>query len=215
MLVNKRMKSPVITVQHDMPIVDALNLMKQEHIRRAPVIKDGKLVGIVSEKDILNASPSPATSLSVWEINYLISKIKVSEVMNKNVYTVTEDTPIEEAARIMADKKIGGLPVMRGDHVVGIITETDLFKIFLELMGARENGIRATVLIQEQRGQLAQLTQAIANAKGNFIAFGQFAGADQSNRTVTFKVSGITAEELKKLIEPLVEKVIDVREVKV
>lgn len=215
MLVNKRMKSPVITVQHDMPIVDALNLMKQEHIRRAPVIKDGKLVGIISEKDLLNASPSPATSLSVWEINYLISKIKVSEVMNKNVITVTEETPIEEAARIMADKKIGGLPVMRGDHIVGIITETDLFKIFLELMGARENGIRATVLVQEQRGQLAQLTQAIANAKGNFIAFGQFAGADPSNRTVTFKVSGISVEELKKIIEPLVEKVIDVREVNV
>ncbi len=120
-----------------MPIVDALNLMKSEQIRRAPVVKDNNLIGIVSDDDLLNASPSPVTSLSVWEINYLLSKITVSDVMTKNVLTVTEDTPIEEAARIMADNKIGGLPVMRDGNVTGIITETDLFKIFLELMGAR------------------------------------------------------------------------------
>src|SRR3990170_3638875 len=136
MIVGERMSHPVISVPPDMPIVDALNLMKREHIRRTPVIKDGKLVGIVSDKDLLNASPSPATSLSVWEMNYLLSKITVKDVMTKDVLTVTEDTPIEEAARIMADNKIGGLPVMRGASVVGIITETDLFKLFLELLGA-------------------------------------------------------------------------------
>jgi len=209
------MKHPVITVPHDLPIVDALSLMKREHIRRVPVIKDGKLIGIVSEKDLLNASPSPATSLSIFEINYLISKIKVSEVMHKDVFSVNEDTPIEEAARIMADKKIGGLLVMRGDAIVGIITETDLFKILLEMLGARENGIRVTVLMKEQRGQLANLTQAVSSAQGNFIALGQFAGADPSNRMVTFKVSGMGMDALKSIIEPLVEKVIDIREMKI
>lgn len=215
MLVHERMKHPVITVPHDLPIVDALNLMKREHIRRVPVIKDGELVGIVSEKDLLNASPSPATSLSIFEINYLISKIKVSEVMHKEVFTVGEDTPIEEAARIMADKKIGGLLVTRGEAIVGIITETDLFKILLEMLGARENGIRVTVLMHEERGQLAKLTQVISGAQGNFIALGQFAGADPSNRMVTFKVTGIGMEELKKLVEPLVVKLVDIREMKV
>ena len=101
--------------------------MKRAHIRRTPIVKDGKLVGIVSDKDVLNASPSPASSLSVWEMNYLLSKIKVKDVMTKVVLTVTEDTPIEEAARIMADNKIGGLPVMRAGQGAGIITETDLF----------------------------------------------------------------------------------------
>ncbi len=215
MLVYERMSHPVITVQSDLPVNDALNLMRRERIRRTPVIKNGKLVGIISEKDLLNAAPSSATSLSVWEIGYLISKIKVAEVMTKNVLTVSEDTPIEEAARIMADNKIGGLPVMRGDHIVGIITETDLFKIFLELMGARENGVRATILVREERGQLVKLTQAINNANGNFIAFSQFAGADQSNRLVTFKVSGIALGEVKKLIELLAEKIVDIREMKV
>jgi len=211
MLVGERMSHPVITIRPDMPIVDALNMMKREHIRRTPVIKDGKLVGIVSDKDLLNASPSPATSLSVWEMNYLLSKVTVKDVMTKEVLTVTEDTPIEEAARTMADNKIGGLPVMRNDHVVGIITETDLFKIFLELMGAREIGVRVTALVHEERGQLAKLAQAIANAGGNFIAFGQFSGDDPSNRLVTFKVEGLEQDSLREIITPIVETLVDIR----
>jgi acetoin utilization protein AcuB len=211
MLVGERMSHPVITMSPDLPIVDALNLMKRERIRRAPVVKDGKMVGIVSDKDLLNASTSPATSLSVWELNYLLSKITVKEVMSKKVLSVTENTPIEEAARIMADNKIGGLPVTRDEEVVGIITETDLFKIFLELMGAREPGVRVTALIREQRGQLANLTQAIANLGGNFVAFGQFTGDSTASRLLTFKVDGLSEEQVKSAIEPLVLKVIDIQ----
>lgn len=211
MLVGERMSHPVITIRPDMPIVDALNMMKREHIRRAPVIKDGKLVGIVSDKDLLNASPSPATSLSVWEMNYLLSKIIVKDVMTKDVLTVSEDTPLEEAARIMADNKIGGLPVVRDSVVVGIITETDLFKIFLELMGARELGVRVTALVHEERGQLARLTQAIAKAGGNFLAFGVFSGEDSTNRLVTFKVEGLDQDQVKETVDPLVEKLVDIR----
>ncbi len=211
MLVGERMSHPVITIPPNMPVVEALNLMQRQGIRRMPVIKDNKIVGIVSDKDLLNASPSPATSLSVWEMNYLISKITVKEVMTGQVIFVTEDTLIEEAARIMADNKIGGLPVMRGGSVVGIITETDLFKIFLELMGARDSGVRVTALIHEERGQLARLTQAIANAGGNFVAFGQFTGEDPSNRLVSFKVEGLDEDAVKQIIEPLAEKLIDIR----
>jgi len=211
MLVGERMSHPVITIPPDMPIVDALNLMKREHIRRTPVVKDNLLVGIISDKDLLNASPSPATSLSIWEMNYLLSKIPVRDVMTKNVLTVTEATPIEEAARIMADNKIGGLPVMRDHHVVGIITETDLFKIFLELMGARESGVRVTALIHDAPGQLARITQSISEAGGNFIAFGQFQGDDPSNRLVTFKVNGLDLSKVAALVEPIVESLIDIR----
>jgi acetoin utilization protein AcuB len=211
MLVGERMSFPVISVSRDMPIIDALNLMKRERIRRTPVIKDGKLVGIVSDKDLLNASPSPATSLSIWELNYLLSKIRISDVMTKKVLTVTEDTPIEEAARIMADNKIGGLPVMRDDHVTGIITETDLFKMFLELMGAREAGVRATVLVLDEPGQLAKLTGAIAEKGGNIIAFTQFKGKDPSNRQVTLKVTGLTEEQVNNEIEPMVKSILDIR----
>lgn len=211
MLVKERMSHPVITVKPDMPIMEAMNLMREEHIRRLPVVKDNKLVGIVSDKDLLNASPSDATSLSVWEINYLLSQITIGDVMTKKVLTVSEDTPIEEAARFMADNKIGGLPVMRDGRIVGLITETDLFKVFLEMMGARENGLRVSALVPEKSGELAAITQAIANAGGNFIAFGQFAGEDQTNRTVTFKVTGLDETAVRTAIEPLVERITDVR----
>lgn len=211
MLVGERMSHPVITVPPDMPIIDALNMMKREHIRRVPVVKDAKMVGIVSDKDLLNASPSQATSLSVWEMNYLLSRIRVKDVMTKKVITVTEDTAIEVAARIMADNKIGGLPVMRGDHIVGIITETDLFKILLELMGAREMGVRVTALVHEERGQLARLATAVTEAGGNFVAFGQFQGEDSTNRLVAFKVAGLDEEQVRKITEPIVERLVDIR----
>ncbi len=212
MLVGDRMSHPVITVPVDMPVVDALNLMRVEHIRRAPVVdKNGKLVGIVSDKDLLNASPSAATTLSVWEINYLLSKITVKEVMTKDVITVTEDTPIEEAARIMADNKIGGLPVMRGDKIVGIITETDLFKILLEMMGARVPGVRVAILVPNVKGELAQLTKAIAEAGGNIISLGTFAGEDPSTALLTIKLSGLSEEEVKEALKDLVEEFEDIR----
>jgi acetoin utilization protein AcuB len=211
MLVGTRMTFPVVTVSPDMPINNALDLMKREHIRRTPVVTEGKLVGIVSDKDLLNASPSPATSLSIWEMNFLLSKVTVKDVMTIDVLTITEYTPIEEAARIMADNKIGGLPVLRGDQVVGIITETDLFKIFLEFMGAREHGVRATLLITEKPGQLATLTKTLADMGGNFIAFGQFVGTNSSNRLVTFKIAYLTEIQVRDCLTPLVEKVIDIR----
>jgi acetoin utilization protein AcuB len=213
MLVGERMSYPVVTVSPDLPINEALSRMKREHIRRTPVVKDGKLVGIVSNEDLLNASPSPATSLSIWEMNYLLSKITVKDVMSKNVLTVSQDTPIEEAARIMADNKIGGLPVMRDEEVVGIITETDLFKLFLELMGARENGLRVTVLVDNKPGQLAALTKSISSLGGDFIAFGAFLGDDPSNRTITFKVTGLSEEQVRAQVDPIVIEIIDLRSV--
>ena len=212
MQVGERMSHPIISISPDMPVHDALDMFKREHIRRAPVVKNGKLVGIVSDHDLLNASPSPASSLSVWEMNYLLSKITVAEVMSKKVLTVDEETPIEEAARIMADNKVGGLPVMRDSHVVGIITETDLFKIFLEFMGAREKGVRVTALIDEKPGQLAKITKEVADMGGNFIAFGQFTGEDPSNRIVTFKVTGVKKDALKKRMLEVAKEVWDVRE---
>jgi len=142
MLVKERMSCPVITILPDIPIWDAHRLMKKEVVRRFPVVDSrGHLLGIISEKNILNASPSPATSLSIYEVNYLLSKITVKDIMRKDVITIHEDAPLEEAARVMVDNKIGGMPVVRDNKLVGIITETDLFKIFLELLGARQAGV--------------------------------------------------------------------------
>ncbi|MBE7555000.1 MAG: CBS domain-containing protein [Anaerolineales bacterium] len=211
MLVNERMSHPVITVSPDTPIMEALRLMESEHIRRAPVVKDGKLVGIVAQKDLLNASPSPVTSLSVWEIHDLVSKITVKRVMTSKVITIQEDTPLEEAARLMADHKIGGLPVLHGDKIIGIITETDIFKTFLELLGAREKGVRLSVLMANRPGEIAKVSQAIFEIGGNIVALGAIAGDDLSTSLVTFKVVGPSQEQLKATIEPLVERLKDIR----
>jgi acetoin utilization protein AcuB len=213
MFVGERMSHPVLTVKPEMPIQDALKFMHTEHVRRLPVVGNrGDLLGIVTESDLLNASPSEASTLSVWEVSYLLSKITVERIMIRKVITVQEDLPLEEAARIMADHKIGSLPVLRGGELVGIITETDLFKIFLELLGARESGVRLTVLVADEPGKLHQLTGAVQELKGNIIALGTFMGESSENRLVTMKVSGVDANALRQAIAPLAEKVVDVRE---
>ena len=213
MLVKERMSYPVITVHPDMPIMDALDLMKKEHIRRFPVIgKRGRLVGIVSKEDILHAAPSDASSLNVWEVNYLISKIIIKMVMTPNVITIEEDTPLEEAARIMADNKFGGLPVIRKGKVVGIITETDLFKIFLEMLGAREQGIRLAALVPNVSGELAQLTKAVFEIGGNVLSLGTFLGESSENREVVMKIKGASAEAITEAIHPFVDRIVDIRE---
>jgi acetoin utilization protein AcuB len=207
------MSHPVITVHPELPIQEALNLMHTEHVRRLPVVgKTGDLLGIVTEKDLLNASPSEVTTLSVWELNYLLSKITVERVMVHNVITVEEKMPIEEAARIMADNKIGSLPVVKNGQVVGIITETDLFKIFLEMLGARESGVRVTAVLADVPGELNRITQSIQELGGNIIALGTFLGESTQNRMVTLKVSGIEMGTLEKAISPLVDRLVDIRE---
>ena len=212
MLVGERMRRPVITIRAEMPIQDALKLMHTEHIRRVPVVDArGRLVGLVSEMDLLKASPSEATSLSIWEVHYLLSKITVERVMTREVITVTEQTPIEEAARIMADNEIGGLPVLRGRELVGIVTETDLFRVFLELLGAREAGIRLAALVANRPGELAKLTSAVYQAGGNFLALVTSLGDSTENRLVTAKIEGIDLSDLRRIVEPLVQKVVDLR----
>jgi acetoin utilization protein AcuB len=202
-----------ITVRPDTSLYDGLKVMRDNKVRRLPVVnKDGRLVGIVSQMDLLYASPSPATSLSVWEINYLTSRIKVSDLMTTDVTTVCEDCPLEEAARIMVDSKIGGLPVMRGDRLVGIITETDLFKVFLELLGAREQGTRFTLLVPERKGMLADISGRIAQMGGNIVAMGTFLGEDPSNRLITMKVQDVDKNELWLQLESLGLELVDVRD---
>ncbi len=213
MLVKGRMSAPIIATTADTQIMEAMDVMKKNNIRRMPVLDtDGKLIGIVSDKDLLNAAPSDATSLSVWEVNYLVARIKVKDVMTKEVMTVSGDTPVEEAARMMADSKIGGLPVVLDDEVVGLITETDLFKLLVEMMGAREMGVRVTALVPNKLGELYDLTHAISKVGGGFIAFGQFNADDTDHRIVTFKVTGMSIEEVKTAVSPVVDTITDIRE---
>jgi acetoin utilization protein AcuB len=214
MLVRERMSKHPLTVKPDAPVDATLKRMRDEKVRRFPVVdEDGNLVGMVSEKDLLYAAPSPATSLSVYEMHYLYSRIKVAEVMQRNVISVPDDAPIEEAARIMVDHKIGGLPVMRNGELVGIITETDIFKAFMEMLGARDPGLRLTLLCPERRGLLAQLASVVAEMGGNIISLGTFYGEDATSTFITIKVSGVDQEVLVERLKPHVLEICDVRQV--
>ena len=132
-LVRDWMSSPLHVVESHTPVADAYNTMMQKGIRRLPVVEGGRLVGIVTLGDLREARPSPATSLSIYELNYLLAKLTVGQVMTYNPYTVTPTTPIQQAARIMLERKVSGLPVVdEEDRPVGIITETDIFRMLID-----------------------------------------------------------------------------------
>ena len=216
MLVRELMTPNPIVVKPDTSVPDALRLMRERKVRRLPVIDaQGRLVGIVSDKDLLYASPSPATTLAVWEIPDLLGKIKVESAMSRNVITVAEKTPLEEAARLMADKKVGGLPVMQGPDLVGIITETDLFKSLLELLGGRRSGVRVSVTIPAVKGGLSKITTAIFEAGGNIVGIGMkgILGSYGDTAEVVLKVQDVEREALVAARKPVVTGIVDVREV--
>jgi acetoin utilization protein AcuB len=214
MLVRERMSRNPVTIQASASITEALRVMREKRVRRLPVLDEqGKMIGIVSEKDLLYASPSPATSLSIYEMHDLLTRLKVTELMTAEVITVSPDMPLEEAALIMADKKIGGLPVLEHGQLVGIITETDIFKVFLEMLGARQPGLRLTVEMPEQKGEMARLTTAIARLGGNILALGSMFGDDPSRSQVTVKVDDVPTDQLIAAMNELGLEVLDVREI--
>jgi acetoin utilization protein AcuB len=197
MLIIERMTPNPVTITGETTVRQALEIMAKRGLRRLPVLDgDGMLVGIVSEKDLLRANGDDS----------------IEEVMTTEVITVTEYTALEEAARIMADERISSLPVMRGSRLVGIITETDLFKVFLELLAARERGVRLTMLIPEEKGMLASLTGEVASMGGNILALGTFRGEDPTNRMVTIKVADVASEKLVAIMEAVGMEIVDVRE---
>jgi len=203
-----------VTATPDMSIADASNLMKQEKVHRLPVLdKDKKLVGLITEKDILYASPSPASSLSIHEMAYLLSKLTVKKLMSKNVVTINKDTTVEEAARMMVDQDLSCLPVLEGDKLIGIVSKSDMFKILLELFGARHFGIRVSFVVEDKPGTIAKISQALSEQNIDIITFGTFMGTDPTNAICTIKVQGASISKVVEIIKPFVSQLLDVREV--
>lgn len=216
MLVKQKMSKKPITTTTDTSVSDALNLMHEKKVHRLPVLDPkGKMVGIVSEGDLLYASPSPATSLNVWELHALLAKLKVDKVMTRKVITVTEDTPVEEAARVMVENKIGGLPVLREKTLVGIITESDLFEAFISLLGGRRPGIRVSASIPGTKGTFAKVSSAISKAGGNIVGLGfdETADCEQDCWEMTMKVQDLTKTKVAEALKPVVRKILDIRKI--
>ena len=206
-------KPAVVTPQTTMP--EALKLMKEKKVHRMPVVDaNGNLVGIISETDLHNAAPSSATLLSFWEIPTLLARISVESLMVKDVATVSEDTPVEEAARIMADRNIRSLPVMDGKHLVGMVTQTEIFSAFMEMLGGRRKGVRIWATTEDKKGTVAKITSAITAVSGDIVGLGFYEVRDVRGVRweITVKVQDVDKDILTAAIRPHVKEILDVRE---
>ncbi|GHV26444.1 hypothetical protein AGMMS4952_06510 [Spirochaetia bacterium] len=214
MIISDVMTKNPISVYPDMSVTEVRSLMDKEQVGHLPVLdKNNNLVGIITKKDMLKAGPSAATSLDMYEISYLLSKLKVEKIMVRTVHTVTENDVVEEAARIMADETIGCLPVMKGDLLVGIITKTDLFHVFVKAFGARRPGVRITLNVAEKPGQLEKLTRAIAAKGGNIVTLVSSDGDDPDHRRITLKIAGMSRSDIEESVHAIPEAELeDIRE---
>lgn len=166
MLVRNRMTPNPVSITPSTTIAEALEIMRENQIRRLPVIDKGKLVGIVTDRDLSEVSPSPATSLSIFELNYLLSKTRIKDILPRNmvVHTVAPDDLLEKAALLLREHQIGAVPVLEKDKLVGIITETNIFDAFIEMMGLNQVGTRLEISIRtDQAGELANIARLIAD----------------------------------------------------
>jgi len=171
MLVKDWMKKDVITIDAHASVIDAVHLLKEKGIRRLPVLKNGKLVGIVTDRDLKDFTPSRATTLDIYELRYLLSKASVEEAMTADPITVGPDIPIENVAAIMRDKKISGLPVLeKNGDLVGIITESDVFDVLVALTGVRQGGIRICLPIEDKSGSAKEVADVLRKHGGKIEA---------------------------------------------
>lgn len=212
MLVHDRMTPDPVTVTPQTPFDQALRLMRERRVRRFPVVDAQRhVIGIVSEKDLLNVAPSPATTLTQFEMQTLLARLTIGEVMRRTVIVVGPATPLEEAARIMADNKIGGLPVVEAQRLVGIITETDIFRTMIDMLGARRAGLRLTFRCDDQPGLLAQVAGEVTRQGGNIIAVTMLQDSDQQHPVMMLKIEDANAERLVAMLRGRHADVLDVR----
>ena len=204
MKVKDHMTLDPITAPPEASHREAVDLMRTNGIRHLPIVdKQDRLVGIVVEEDLLSAQPSPATTLSIYEIYSLLEKLKLEQIMSTPVLTVDEDCTISAAARIMIENRIGCLPVMRGDKLVGIITDTDIFKTFVEVLGGGEPGLRVTLCVPDKKGMLAAVAEAFAEAGGDIVSLTTFQPRDSERGQVSIKERGADLGKLRKLLQKL------------
>jgi acetoin utilization protein AcuB len=214
MLVKEIMTPHPVVVEPEIPVTRAQRLMREDNIRHLPVVREGRgLVGLVTRDSLNRALPSELSSLSIWEINYQLSRIQIRDVMVKPVITVTEDVTVEEAARIMISRKIGCLPVMREGALVGIVTDIDLLGALSSLMGWRQPGVRVTVQVPDETGQLARVATAIAQAGGLLVGGGAYPSDQPLRSNIVFKVRNVSIEELAALLKDMEDvEILDIRE---
>jgi len=215
MLVKDQMTPKPICGHPEMPVTDAQTLMQQNRIRHLPVVNsDGKLVGLITQRSLMQAVPSDLSEFGPFVVNYVLAKLQAQNIMVRDVITIDPSATIEEAACIMADKKIGCLPVMQGEDLVGIISDSDLFSAMIELLGARRAGLRITVRQPDRAGEVARLTSALAEQGGYLSVCVTYPTPDPGTWASVVKVTHIPEDVIVETVGKLPEiEIQDVREV--
>lgn len=191
MRVEKWMTVKPITLKATDSLARAIDVMKEKKIRRIPIVSDaGKLIGIVSDRDLKDVSPSRATTLDIWELHYVLDKLKLGDIMTKKPWTVSPDMPIEKAALLMLEKKVEGLPVLDAKGVlVGILTEGDIFRALVDLTGVAKKKTRISLLIPDKAGSIREVAD-ICRAQGGtiFSILGSYAKVPAGKRELVMRV---------------------------
>lgn len=204
-------KNPVYTNPKEL-ISNIKNTMDREKISKMPVLDDaGRLVGVITKTDLKKTMPSEATTLDIYELSYLISKMTAEKVMKRNPITIQKDATIEEAAKLMAEKGISSVIVLDGEVLSGILTKSDLFKAVVDMFGFKYSGVRASVEVDDRCGELARISAAIAEQNGKVVSAITADGSDAGRRILTLKITGISEEQVDSILKSLGAKIKDLR----
>ncbi|MBU4258843.1 MAG: CBS and ACT domain-containing protein [Proteobacteria bacterium] len=208
MLVKGWISDQVISVDEETSMMKAYVLMKENNIRRLPVVRKGKLVGIVTDTDLKEACPSTATTLDIYEINYLLSEIKVKESMSKDVVYVKPDETVEFAAILMLENKISGLPVVNDQqNLIGVITQTDIFKALIYISGVYKGNVQFALCLEDRPGSVKEVGDVIRSFGGRMVSIlTSYDLADEGYRNVYIRIKPMEQEKLAQLVNILEKK---------
>ena len=201
MFVKNKMTANPFTISPDQSIPDAHEIMSKNNVRRLPVVKDGRLVGVVSKEDIARSSPSKATGLSITALTYLLAKTKISRVMTKNPILISSNALLEEAAILMRDNNVSFLPVGDDGKLVGIITESDIFDSFIELLGFREKGTRLPIEVNDEPGIMSHLTGIFTIYGANITHVAVYRGTSVGKSVIVTGINSLNTLEIEKAID--------------
>lgn len=211
MFVKYFMTRNLITVHEDELAGPALQRMREQGLRRMPVVNaSGTITGMITDRRLLQALAVPVRRGEFRRTVEMPPSLAIGALMHKELFTTTPDTPLEDAAALMAENRVGSLVVMEDGKAVGIITETDMFRVFLRLLVGHEHGLRVMVRAPAFRGILADITTSIARSGGNLLSLGNI--TDDENYIISFKVADLTSEDLQAIMEELPVEVVNIRE---
>jgi acetoin utilization protein AcuB len=196
MLIKDWMTKEPITITESTSMIKAIHIMKERRFRRLPVVTDGRLVGMVTDRDLKEASPSKATSLDVHELYYLLAELQVKEIMSRNPISVSQDDTVEHAAQIMLEHTISGLPVVDGRGiVVGIITQSDVFRAFMDIAGVLQGGVQFALRLEDRAGLIKEVVDLLRARGARFVSLlSSYATSREGYRDVYIRIKNLAPE---------------------